>query len=51
MVSAIGESLGSEDLPLRVPDGSDAQLITSTRERSTHPDVGAAMRQMHRLDW
>ncbi len=51
VATAICEALGSEDPPLRVPVGSDAQLITATRERSTYPDFEAAMRQVLRLDW
>jgi len=51
VATAICDALESEEPPLRLPVGTDAHLITSTREASGYPDFEAAMRQMLQLDW
>ena len=51
VANAICDALESGDPPLRLPVGSDAQLITSTREASGYPEFEAAMRQVLQLDW
>jgi len=51
VATAICDALGSDDPPLRLPVGTDAELITSTRESSSYADFEAAMRQVLQLDW
>jgi NAD(P)-dependent dehydrogenase (short-subunit alcohol dehydrogenase family) len=51
VATAICDALVADDPPLRLPVGSDAQLITATRESSSYPDFEAAMRQVLQLDW
>jgi NAD(P)-dependent dehydrogenase (short-subunit alcohol dehydrogenase family) len=51
VADAICDALDSGDPPLRVPVGTDAELITSTRESSDYASFEAAMRAVLQLDW
>ena len=48
---AICDALDAEDPPLRIPVGTDAELITSVRESSSYGAFEATMRQTLQLDW
>jgi len=51
VATSICDAIESDDPPLRLPVGTDAELITSTREASTYPEFEAAMRQVLGLEW
>jgi NAD(P)-dependent dehydrogenase (short-subunit alcohol dehydrogenase family) len=51
VAAAICDALESDDPPLRVPVGTDARLITSTRDASGYADFETAMRQVLQFDW
>ena len=51
VATAICDALESDDPPLRLPVGTDAELITSARESSDYAGFEAAMRGVLQLDW
>jgi hypothetical protein len=48
---AIGDALALETPPLRIPVGSDAELIATTRATMNDQDFEATMRQVLQFDW
>ncbi|HZM56532.1 MAG TPA: SDR family oxidoreductase [Acidimicrobiales bacterium] len=48
---AICDALDTENRPLRLPVGTDAELIASTRQGASYEAFEATMRQVLRLDW
>ena len=51
VATAICDALDTRNAPLRLPVGTDAELITSTRQSSDYETFEAAMRQVLQLDW
>ena len=51
VATAICDALEADDPPLRLPVGSDAELIVATRANSSYEEFEAAIRQVLQLDW
>lgn len=51
VASAIAEALETDTPTLRVPVGSDAEMITATRASMSYEDFEATMRETLGLDW
>ena len=51
MAKAICDALKDPDAPLRLPVGSDAQLVTAARGSTPYGEFEAAMRAVLKVDW
>lgn len=51
VATAICDALDSGQLPLRLPVGVDAEIITAARNAMPYPEFEASMRQTLSLDW
>jgi hypothetical protein len=51
VATSIANALETDGHPIRLPVGSDAELITSTRQASDYETFEGTMRQVLQLDW